>query len=136
MAKRIAIVTLLFCGQGLTNVREEAGMGCAALGIVPAGFIEAELPVYGQARFLGVGVFLAVVLPPADRAQNQGVGRIQCLIAAARAPVAGVQGFPLRKMDGKRGCGITRGRLQRSVAALATGYRPRWWSELLLPLAV
>ena len=107
MAKRIVNVTLLFCGEWLTNVREETGMGCAALGVVPAGFIEAELAVDSETHIRGVGVFLAVVLPPANRAQDQGAGHFQCLVAAARASVTGVQGFPLRGMDGKTWVWIT-----------------------------
>ena len=47
---RIVNVTLLFCGQGLTNVGEEAWMGCAALGVIPACLIKAELPVDSEAR--------------------------------------------------------------------------------------
>ena len=45
---RIAKGTLLFCGLGLTNVSEEAGMSCAALSKVLAGFLEAELAVDGE----------------------------------------------------------------------------------------
>ena len=51
---RIAIVTLQFRGLGLTNVRKKAGMGSATLGVEPAGFIEAELAVDGEAHFRGV----------------------------------------------------------------------------------
>jgi len=76
-------------------------MGCAALGIEPAGFVEAELAVNGQAHFRGVGVFLAVVLPPADGAQRDSAGRIQRLKSAARTSVAGHQGFHLKGLDGK-----------------------------------
>jgi hypothetical protein len=38
------------------------------MGKVLAGFIEAEGAVHGQADIAGVGVFLAIVFPPADRA--------------------------------------------------------------------
>ena len=37
----IAKGTLLFSRLGLTNVREEAGMGGAALGVILAGLVEA-----------------------------------------------------------------------------------------------
>ena len=37
----MANVTLLFRGLGFTHVREEAGMGSAALTVEPAGLIEA-----------------------------------------------------------------------------------------------
>ena len=41
-------------------------MGCAALRVVRARFVEAQLAVDGQAHIGGVSVFLAVVLPPAQ----------------------------------------------------------------------
>jgi hypothetical protein len=84
----IAKGTLLFCRLGLTNVREEARMGCPALGKVLAGFLEAELAVDGETDIGGVIVFLAVVLPPADRAQLQGAGCFQGSVSAAGATIA------------------------------------------------
>jgi hypothetical protein len=72
--KGIAKGTLPFRGLGLTNVREEAGMGRAALCIVRSGFGKAELAVYGQAHLRGVRVLLAVVLPPTDRTQKNAPG--------------------------------------------------------------
>ena len=81
----IAKDTLLLSVMGLTNVRKEPGVGSAALGIVLAGFIEAEGAVHGQADFVGIGVFLAVVFPPANRAQAEGVWRLQRLVPATRA---------------------------------------------------
>ena len=101
--QRIANVTLLFGGLGLTNVRQEAGMGCAALGVVGAGLIEAQLAVDGEAHFRGIVVFLAVVLPPANRAKLQGVGRIECLVSAARATIAHFDRRTHTRMDGKSG---------------------------------
>jgi hypothetical protein len=61
------------------------------------------LAVDGEAHFRGVGVFLAVVLPPANRAQPQGAGRIQCLVAAARASIAHFDRVTHTGMDGKTG---------------------------------
>jgi hypothetical protein len=84
----IAKGTLLFCGPGLTNVREKSGMGCATLGKVLAGFLEAELAVDGETDFGGVIVFLAVVFPPADRAQLQGAGCFQGSVSAAGTTIA------------------------------------------------
>jgi hypothetical protein len=105
--KGIANVMLLFCRLGLTNVREKTGMGSAALNVVPAGFVERELAVDGEAHFRGVGVFLAVVLPPANRAQPQGAGRIQCFVAAARAAIAHFDSSTHNRMDGEAADGIT-----------------------------
>jgi hypothetical protein len=73
---------------GLTNVRKKPGMSSAAMGIVHTGFVQAEGAVDGQADFAGVFVLLAVVLPPADRAQTQSTSRLQRLIAATRAAKA------------------------------------------------
>jgi len=54
--------------MGLTNVREEPGVGGAAVGKMLAGFIQAEGAVDSEADIAGIGVFLAIVFPPADRA--------------------------------------------------------------------
>jgi hypothetical protein len=64
-------------------------MGGAALSVVFAGFVQAEGAVDGQADIAGVVVFLAVVLPPANRAQAHGARRLQRLIAAARTAITG-----------------------------------------------
>jgi hypothetical protein len=40
-----------------------------------------------------VGVFLAVVFPPANRAQSQGGGRFQGFEAAAGAAIKGLRGI-------------------------------------------
>ena len=62
-------------------------MGGATLSVVGTGFAEAERPVDGEADFAGVLVFLAIVLPPADRTKPQGARRRQRLIAAARTAI-------------------------------------------------
>jgi len=72
-------------------------MGCAALGKVLAGFIEAELAVHGETDFGGVIVFLAVVFPPAHRAQLQGAGCFQCFVSTARTTITGGQGYPFQQ---------------------------------------
>ena len=74
-------------------------MGCAAMSVVLAGFVEAQLAVHRQAHFGGVNVLLAVVLPPADRAQRQGAGRLQRLVSAARAAKTSFYGF--HRMNGR-----------------------------------
>ena len=75
--------TLLFSRLRLTNVRQITGMGCAALGIVVASFVEAELAVDGETHVRGVAVFLSVILPPADRTKLHGSGGIEGSIPAA-----------------------------------------------------
>lgn len=58
--------TLLLGDLRLAHVREKTRVGGTAPGVVEPGFGEAQFAVYGVADFCGVGVFLAVVLPPAD----------------------------------------------------------------------
>jgi len=60
-------------------------MGGAAMGVLLPGFAQAEGAVHGQADFTGVRVLLAVVLPPADRAQGERPRRVQRLVPATRA---------------------------------------------------
>src|SRR5665213_3383166 len=84
--------TLLLSNTGLTNVTEEPRMGRAALRIVRARFVEAQRAVDGQAHIGGVCVFLAVVLPPADRAKLhcfRSFRGFQGPVSAARAAKAG-----------------------------------------------
>jgi hypothetical protein len=75
--------TLLLSDLGLTNVRQEAGMGSAASGIVRPGFVEAESSVDGEADIGGIFIFLAVVFPPAHRAKCKRARRFQRLVTAA-----------------------------------------------------
>lgn len=88
----IAEGTLPFSGLRLTNVRQKSGMGCTALHEVLAGLVEAELAIDGQPDVLGVVVLLAIVFPPADRAEIQGSGGIECLISTARASITNFVG--------------------------------------------
>jgi hypothetical protein len=60
-------------------------MGGTAVGIVVTSLAEAQGAIDRVAHLTGVGVFLAVVLPPANRAQSHGCGRLQRLEAAAWA---------------------------------------------------
>jgi len=68
MPEGIAKGTLLLGDLGLTNVREEPGVRCAAMRIVLAGFLQAEGAVHGQPHIRGVRVLLTIVFPPANRA--------------------------------------------------------------------
>jgi hypothetical protein len=68
--------------MGLTNVREKPRMGRATIRKVLARLIEAEGSVHGQADIRGVRVLLAIVLPPAHRAQPERIRRFQRLVPA------------------------------------------------------
>jgi hypothetical protein len=84
--------TLLFGRLGFANIGQETRMGRAALGIVDSRFFEAELAVDGEAHFGSVIVFLAVIFPPADRAEVECFGYFKSLVSAARTTVTDVQG--------------------------------------------
>jgi hypothetical protein len=57
----------------------------AAPGVVQASLRQAKFTIYGVPNFEGVAVFLAVILPPADRAQSHGLWCFECSVAATRA---------------------------------------------------
>ena len=101
---------LLFCSLWFTNIRQEAGVGSAALRVVLAGFAEAELTVHSEVDFGCVIVLLAIVLPPADRAQRHGSGRFQRLVSTARAAKTNFQCFHLlcRRVGKDRGLRLRR----------------------------
>ena len=85
--------TLLLSHLGPANVREKPRMGRAALGKVRTGLIQAQLSIHREANFRGVLVFLAVVFPPAHRAQRQRTGRLQRLVSAAWTTKLILHGF-------------------------------------------
>ncbi len=62
-------------------------MGGSALSVVGTGFAKAECAVDGEADISGVFILLAIVLPPADRAQTQCARSLQRPIAAARTAI-------------------------------------------------
>ena len=62
---------------------KEAGMGCAAGGIVAAGLKQAQLPVDRKANIFSIFIVLAVVLPPANRAKAKRAGKLERLRSAA-----------------------------------------------------
>ena len=64
-------------------------MGRAAVRVVLASFVEAQLSIHGMADFCGIFVLLSIVLPPADRAQCQGAGCLQRPVSATRATKTG-----------------------------------------------
>jgi hypothetical protein len=96
-------IELLLGGLRLANVGQKTGMGSAALGVVGAGLLEAELAIDGEAHVGCVVVFLTVVLPPADRAKLQGVGCIESLVSAAGTTIAHFDRRTHTRMDGKSG---------------------------------
>ena len=99
-------ICVLFSDLGLTDVREEPGVGSAAMGVVLPGFVQAEGAVHGQADIGGVLVLLAIVLPPADRAQPQCAGRLQRLVPAARAAKTNLYQSPHECMDENGGARV------------------------------
>ena len=99
-------ICVLFSDLGLTDVREEPGVGSAAMGVVLPGFAQAEGAVHGQADIGGVLVLLAIVLPPADRAQPQCAGRLQRLVPAARAAKTNLYQSPHECMDENGGARV------------------------------
>ena len=75
----------------------------AAVHVVLPGFIEAEGAVDGQAYIRGIFIFLAIVFPPANRAQSERVRRFQRLVSAARAAEPGLHQCSHTCIDGKKG---------------------------------
>jgi hypothetical protein len=96
--KRTVIGTLLLSDFRLTNVKEITGVGRPVPGKVISGFVQAELAVDGEADFRGVLILLAVVFPPANRAQRQRTRCFQGLVSAAWATKTSLHGL-LAKMD-------------------------------------
>jgi len=80
--------TLLLSDFRFSNVGEESRMGCTAVGIVPTGVVEAEGSVDCMTDIVGVGVFLAVVFPPADGAKPHCGWGFQSPEAAAGTAVS------------------------------------------------
>ena len=103
---RIAKGTLPFRSQGLTDVREEAGIGRAELGVMRARLIQTKLAVDGETHFPSVVIFLSVILPPADRAQLQGAGCFEGFISATGTTITDVDGRTHGEWTGKWGWGL------------------------------
>jgi hypothetical protein len=99
--------TLLFGRLRLTNVSQKTGMGCAELSEVLAGLSKAELAVHGETNIRGVAVFLAVIFPPADGAQNQSGRCNEGLISTTRAAITHFSCGAHTEIDGKWEGGIT-----------------------------
>jgi len=54
--------------------------------VILPGLLQAQCPIDGKSDVRGVLVFLAVVLPPAHRAQSHGARNVQCSASTARTP--------------------------------------------------
>jgi len=91
--------TLLLSDLGLAHVGKKTGVGGAAEGKVLARLFQAHLAVDREPDFSGVFVLLAVIFPPADRAQPQRPGCCERPIAATRATKSSAFAFHPR-MDG------------------------------------
>ncbi len=100
-AGRTAKCTLLFCALGLTNIRQKPRMRRAKIRVIGARLVQAQLAVHRQAHFAGVRVFLAVILPPANRAQLQGPRRFQRLISTTGATITDFNRGAHTGIDGK-----------------------------------
>ncbi|HUN83692.1 MAG TPA: hypothetical protein VMU48_04900 [Terracidiphilus sp.] len=68
-------------------------MGCTALRIVSAGFLETQGTIHGVVHLAGVRIFLSIILPPTDGTERHGRGRFQCPVTAARTAVTSLYGF-------------------------------------------
>jgi hypothetical protein len=82
---RTVEVTLLLRHLWFPHIRQKNGVRGAAPRIVHSSLVEAKVAIYGIPDPRGVGLFLAVVLPPANRTEREGVWRLQCPVPAARA---------------------------------------------------
>jgi hypothetical protein len=82
-----AEVTLLLGDLRVANIGEKSGVGGATTGVGLAGFGKAQMAIHGKSDFVGVGVVLPVVLPPANGTQPHRVRFIEGLISATWAPV-------------------------------------------------
>ena len=85
---------LEFSSCRLADIGQKARMGGAALGVVGARIVQAQGSIDGEAHIGGVFVLLAIVLPPADRAQGQSPRRLQRLESAARATKMSIHHSP------------------------------------------
>ena len=102
--------TLLFVDLRSANIGEESRVGCPATGVVYPGLIQSQRAVDRHARLRRIFVFLAVILPPADRAQSERPGRSQ---RPASATGASVERFHVN-LDGLSRSGLT-GQIQEQM---------------------
>jgi hypothetical protein len=71
--------------------------------VIGARLIQAQLAVHREAHFLGVLVFLPIVLPPANGAQLQGARRFQRLVSTTRATITDFDRSAHIGIDGRMG---------------------------------
>lgn len=113
---------LLLSELSFPDVRKKSGMGRATLGKMCAGFGQAESAVHRQPDIRGVFVLLAVVFPPANRAQAKRFGRIQRLKSTARAAITSPHGNPHVRWTPNVPCGFTQE--TKFVTGPFEGYSP------------
>jgi len=78
--------TLLLSDLGAADMGNEAEIGGADVSVILPGLPQAQSPIDRKPDVPGILVFLAVVLPPAHRAQSHCARSVQCPASAARAP--------------------------------------------------
>lgn len=99
-SKRTAGGTLPFGQLRLAHVGQKTGMRRTNFKVVAAGLRQAELAVHRETYFRRIGVFLAVVFPPTDRAQTKSVGRFKGLVTATGTAESGY-GLIHGRIDGE-----------------------------------
>jgi hypothetical protein len=114
---------LAFDGEGLADVREEAGMGGAEPAVVIPGLVQAELAVDRETHFRSVIIFLAVIFPPADRAQLQNAGRIEGPVSTTGAAITNLDSAAHTGIDGKIGGRVYRDWSRTLVPGFVSGRR-------------
>src|SRR6185437_2448582 len=78
-------LTSVLAHLGLANIRQKARIARPEPHKVFARLVQAQLAIHREAHHAGVLVVLAVILPPAHRAQRQRGRRIERLVSTARA---------------------------------------------------
>ena len=92
--------TLLLSDLWPADMRNEAGIGGADVSVILPGLLQAQSTIDGTPDVPGILVFLAVVLPPAHRAQSHCARSVQCSASAAGAPKTSLSEALYVKLDG------------------------------------
>lgn len=90
LTEEYATVTSVFASGRPSNIGQKTRVGGSACGVVKAGLSQTEGAIDGHAHVGRVFVFLAVILPPADRAQGERTGNGKGTAAATGATVSDV----------------------------------------------
>jgi len=92
--------TLLLSDLGAADMGNEAEIGGADVSVILPGLPQAQSPIDRKPDVPGILVFLAVVLPPAHRAQSHCARSVQCSASAAGAPKTSLSEALYVKLDG------------------------------------